>query len=191
LWREFAAPQLNQASDTLAFLVLPASACLIHRGRTWLSLMLAMVTLMVIYGLVGTVAKLALGVGIVLAVLLYVAPRHTARLAAILCVLIIITAPLTFARLAQLQDVTEMAETVKFSAWHRLMIWSFAGDRIAERPLGGWASTRRVRSPRPTSRSPRAGFGCRFTRTMRQFKFGWSSGSRALSSSHSSSHGFG
>jgi len=136
--RDFAAPQLNQASDTLAFLVLPASACLIHRGRTWLSLMLAMVTLMVIYGLVGTVAKLALGVGIVLAVLLYVAPRHTARLAAILCVLIIITAPLTFARLAQLQDVTEMAETVKFSAWHRLMIWSFAGDRIAERPLGGW-----------------------------------------------------
>jgi exopolysaccharide production protein ExoQ len=69
---------------------------------------------------------------------LYISPRKLARLAAILSIVIIITTPLTFARLAQLPAVTETSEGVKFSAWHRLMIWSFAGDRIAERPLRGW-----------------------------------------------------
>ena len=52
--------------------------------------------------------------------------------------LIIITAPITFARLGSLAALTETADAVKLSAGHRLWIWSFAGDRIAERPLTGW-----------------------------------------------------
>src|SRR5262249_24245190 len=61
-----------------------------------------------------------------------------ARLAAILSVLVIVTAPLTFARLERLPRLAEFAEAVKQSAEHRLLIWSFVGDRIAERPLAGW-----------------------------------------------------
>jgi O-antigen ligase len=136
--RGFFAPQLNQASDTLAFLVLPASASLLYLGWTRVSFVLAAATLAVIYGLVGTAAKMALCVGMAFAALHYFSPRRIPRLAALLCVLIVITAPLTFARLAQLQAVTETAQRVKFSAWHRLMTWSFAGDRIAERPFIGW-----------------------------------------------------
>jgi O-antigen ligase len=45
---------------------------------------------------------------------------------------------LTFARFAQLPLLAETADDVKLSAGHRLLIWSFAGDRIAERPLAGW-----------------------------------------------------
>ena len=136
--RGFFPPQLNQGADTLSIMVLPASAALVQRGRVVLGLLLAVVILAVISSLVGTAAKTALGAGILLAPLLYVWPRAAARAAAIVCVLIIITAPLTFARVARLEAVTETAEGVKFSAWHRLMIWSFAGDRIAERPLAGW-----------------------------------------------------
>jgi exopolysaccharide production protein ExoQ len=136
--RAFFAPQLNQAADTLAILVLPASATLVCRGRVNLGLLLAVATSAIICGLVGTTAKIALSAGILLAPLLYLSRRKMAHLAAILSVLIIITAPLTFGRLAWLQGVTELAESIKFSAWHRLMIWSFAGDRIAERPLIGW-----------------------------------------------------
>jgi O-antigen ligase len=136
--RGFFPPQLNQAADTLSIMVLPASAALVQRGRAVLGLLLAAVILAVISGLVGTAAKTALGAGILLAPLLYIWPRAVARATAIVCVLIIITAPLTFARVARLETVTETAEGVKFSAWHRLMIWSFAGDRIAERPLAGW-----------------------------------------------------
>lgn len=136
--RGFFGPQLNQAADTLAILVLPASAALVCRGRAGLGLLLAAAISMVICGLVGTAAKAALGAGILIAAVLYLSRRGVARLVAILSVLIIITAPLTFARVARLQAATETAEGVKFSAWHRLMIWSFAGDRIAERPLTGW-----------------------------------------------------
>jgi hypothetical protein len=32
----------------------------------------------------------------------------------------------------------EAADAVKLSAGHRLLIWSFVGDRIAEGPLAGW-----------------------------------------------------
>jgi exopolysaccharide production protein ExoQ len=118
--------------------VLPASATLVHQGRIGLGILLAAATLTTIYGLAGTAAKTALGAGVLFAALPYLSPRNIARLAAILSVLIIITAPLTFARLALLEGVVETAEGVKFSAWHRLMIWSFAGDRIAERPFSGW-----------------------------------------------------
>lgn len=136
--RGFVAPQLNQAADTLAIMALPASAALVHRGRALLGLLLAAVIMTVILDLVGTAAKTALCAAIVLAPLFFISPRVTALVAAILCVLVIITAPLSFARVARLEAVTETAEGVKFSAWHRLMIWSFAGDRIAEHPLAGW-----------------------------------------------------
>jgi exopolysaccharide production protein ExoQ len=136
--RGFFAPQLNQAADTLAIMVLPVSAALVQRGRVVLGSLLAAVTLMVISSLVGSAAKTALGAGILISPLLYIWPRAAARAAAIVSVLIIISAPLTFARVARLEAVTETAEGIKFSAWHRLMIWSFAGDRIAERPLTGW-----------------------------------------------------
>src|SRR5215471_12627071 len=138
LTRGFFAPQLNQAADTLAILVLPASAALVQRGRTIVGVLLAAVILTVIFHLVGTAAKAALGAGILIAPMLYLAPRVTARTAAVLCVLMVVTAPLTFSRIARLEVVTETAEGVKFSAWHRLMIWSFAGDRIAEHQLAGW-----------------------------------------------------
>jgi O-antigen ligase len=136
--RGFFAPQLNQAADTLSIMALPASAALVQRGRVVFGLLLAAVILVVISSLVGSAAKAALGAGILLTPLLYLRPRGVAWAAAIVCILIIITAPLTFARMARLEAVTETAEEIKFSAWHRLMIWSFAGDRIAERPLAGW-----------------------------------------------------
>ncbi len=134
----FFASQLNQAADALAILVLPASVTFICRGRAGLGLALALVTLSLICGLVGTAAKAALCAGFVFAGALYFSPRNVARAAAILSVLTILTAPLTFARVARLPAVAEAAEAIKFSAWHRLMIWSFAGDRIAEQPLIGW-----------------------------------------------------
>jgi O-antigen ligase len=136
--RDFSAPELNQATDPLAILVLPAAATLFYLGRAGLAVLLAAATLTTIYGLVGTAAKTALGAGVLFAGLLYCSPRAIARLAAILSVLVIITAPLSFSRIVRLEGVVKTAEWVKFSAWHRLMIWSFAGDRIAEHPLSGW-----------------------------------------------------
>jgi len=75
---------------------------------------------------------------LVMGLLLYRARPMLARVALAVSVLAIITAPLTFARLERLPGLGETADSFKISAGHRLLIWSFAGDRIAERPLTGW-----------------------------------------------------
>src|SRR5260370_12170289 len=70
--------------------------------------------------------------------LLYRARPVVAEVALAISVGAIIAAPLPFARLERLPGLGETADSFKISAGHRLLIWSFAGDRIAERPLTGW-----------------------------------------------------
>jgi len=101
-------------------------------------LLLATATGAMIVMLAGTTAKAALAAGLPIGVLLYLSRSHATRAAAIISVLVTITAPLTFARLGWLPALTENADAVKLSAGHRLWIWSFVGDRIAEHPLVGW-----------------------------------------------------
>ncbi len=73
------------------------------------------------------------------------APRGLSRLAAVLCVVAIVTAPLTFPKLATVPAINSDLMAVKNSAWHRAQIWHFVGGRIAERPLLGWGmNTARV-----------------------------------------------
>ena len=50
----------------------------------------------------------------------------------------ILTAPLTLPALDRLPGLLTAADAIKGSAGHRLLIWSFVGERIAERPLLGW-----------------------------------------------------
>lgn len=136
--RGFVAPQLNQASDTLAVLALPASATLWHWRRRGLALLLLAAAAAAICGLVGSAARAALVAAVVAALLFY---RWRAALAspiALLSVLVIVTAPFTFAKLAQIGPLMHMANHLKSSISHRLLIWSFVGDRIAEKPLFGW-----------------------------------------------------
>jgi O-antigen ligase len=129
---------LNRASVSFAILLWPASAALFCRGQTICALMLALITATVIYTLSGTAAKGALLAALPAGAALYASRARIARVIALASVLIIVTAPLTFAKLAQLPVFAQAADTVKFSAGHRLFIWSFAGDRVAERALTGW-----------------------------------------------------
>jgi O-antigen ligase len=70
--------------------------------------------------------------------LLYRARPVVTGFALAISVTAIVAAPLTFARLERLPGLGETADSFKISAGHRLLIWSFAGDRIAERPVTGW-----------------------------------------------------
>jgi O-antigen ligase len=91
-----------------------------------------------IFALAGTSAKAALTAGLPLGLLLYLSRTRIAYAAAVVAVFVIISAPLTFARLDELPMLTQTADAIKLSAGHRLLIWSFVGDRIAEHPLTGW-----------------------------------------------------
>ncbi len=135
--RPYHAFRLNQASAAFAILLLPASAVLLRRRRL-LGLVFAAAAAATVYGLAGTAAKAALSAGLAMAVLVYLCRRRVAQAAALVSVLVIVTAPLSFARFERLPMFSAIAETVKQSAEHRLLIWSFVGDRIAEHPIAGW-----------------------------------------------------
>jgi exopolysaccharide production protein ExoQ len=129
---------LNQASDAFAILLLPTAAMLAASGYELAGLLFAVLAATTIFSLAGTTAKMALTAAIPIALLCYYWRAPIARIAAVLSVLVIVTAPLTFARLDRVSGMTQVADWVKFSAAHRLLIWSFVGDRIAEHPLRGW-----------------------------------------------------
>ena len=136
--RAYRPTRLNQASISLALLVLPTSALLISLGHAVFAILLAAVTAATVYGSAGTAAKAVLLAGLAIGLLLYRARLVVASVALAISVAAIIAAPLTFARLERLPGLGEMADSFKISAGHRLLIWSFAGDRIAERPVTGW-----------------------------------------------------
>ena len=130
--------RLNQASLSFALLVLPASAFLLSLGHAIFATLFAAMTAVTIYELAGTAAKAVLLAGLAIGLLLYRARPLVAGVALAISVAAIVTAPLTFSRLEWLPGLGEMADSFKMSAGHRLLIWSFAGDRIAERPVTGW-----------------------------------------------------
>jgi len=136
--RAYQAAALNRASVSFAIALLPAAAVLLCRGQKLLGLAIGATTGTVIGALAGTAAKAALLAALPAGLFLYLSRARFARAAAVISVLIILTAPLTFAKLAQLPLLPHSADAVKSSGGHRLFIWSFAGDRTAERPLIGW-----------------------------------------------------
>jgi exopolysaccharide production protein ExoQ len=140
--RRFELPQLNHASVAMAILLLPASAALLQQRQTTLSLLLAAAVALTVYELVGTAAKLALVAGFGMAVLFYGFGRTAARAAVIVTALAILAAPAIFPQLVRIPAVVDTVDAagdhVQESGVHRLLIWSFAGKRIAERPLLGW-----------------------------------------------------
>ncbi|WP_237215170.1 O-antigen ligase family protein [Falsiroseomonas oryziterrae] len=83
----------------------------------------------------GESAKIAAVAGVIVALLATLAPRAVARLSAAALAVVFIAAPLLFtAALARAPDLSPLP----VSAAHRVLIWDFVGDRIAERPLLGW-----------------------------------------------------
>lgn len=136
--RPYQAARLNQASVSFAILLPPVCAFLACRGYAAFALVIATATVATIYALAGTSAKAAAAVGLALGGLLYLGPTRAARAAAVISLVLVITAPMSVARLERLSGLVETADQIKLSAGHRLLIWSFVGSRIAERPLVGW-----------------------------------------------------
>jgi O-antigen ligase len=136
--RPFIAPRLNPLAVWLAILVLPAAGLLWCQGRRLLAAAAAIAMAGGVCLLDGTTAKVALALSLPLAALCYAERRAVARIAAALSVLAIVAAPFTLPQLARFPGVFAAVDSFKESAGHRLLIWSFAGDRIAERPFVGW-----------------------------------------------------
>jgi O-antigen ligase len=129
---------LNQASDGFAILLLPTGAAIAACSSRLAGLLFVAFGAALIFALAGTAAKAAAVAGAICALLCYFRRVPVTRIAFVLVVLAVVTAPLTFARGDRISELMHAADWVKSSAGHRLLIWSFVGDRIAEHPLRGW-----------------------------------------------------
>jgi hypothetical protein len=136
--REFSVTMLNQAENGFTLLLLPLSAVLVLRRNYVAAVLIAILIVAAIWLLIGDMAKVAVVVGLAVAASFYWWRRPMTWIAAALSVVLIAIAPLTLPRLAGINAAREAAQDIKFSAWHRLEIWSFVGSRIAEKPLLGW-----------------------------------------------------
>ena len=136
--RDFTAPRLNQVAAWIAIVLLPVGALLIGRGRLLLGLLAMGAMAAAVFLLADTTAKIALLLSLPIAALLYARRCLVARIAAAATALAILTAPVTLPRLAHDPALFAAVDGFKTSAGHRLLIWCFTGDRIAERPLLGW-----------------------------------------------------
>ena len=146
----------NRGLSLAVLLIWPASLLLLRRrARGWLALLWG-VCVVTLLALESDSARLALPVGLAAAVLAWRAPRVAPALLGGLAVAYIAVAPLVhqknalpFIRGETLEAASGAAAEpswLPFSARHRLAIWAFAADRIAEKPLLGWGydSARRL-----------------------------------------------
>lgn len=136
--RGFGPYRLDQIAIGLTILAPPAIAWLALRGWIAPALVAAAAVVGTILFLEDVTAKAALAVSLPMAALVYWRQRPVTRIAAILCALFVLTAPLTLAKLDRIPGLFAAADSFKVSAGHRLLIWSFTGEHIAQRPLLGW-----------------------------------------------------
>lgn len=137
--RMFVDPNLDQVENGLVLMLLPLTAALASRGRWLLAGAVALAMGVAIYALVGIAAQIAFAVGLAAAALIYLSRSLFSRLAAAVSALIVLAAPAIFPPLIGIDTLRQAASHLsKVSLWHRLEIWAFAGDRIAEHPLLGW-----------------------------------------------------
>jgi O-antigen ligase len=128
---------VSAGSIVLAILVWPAAMALWRHGRRrWAGLLIALVAVVLLAGIAVT-AKLALILGAFAALVVYFGGRWAVLLLAVPMLAATLLAPLW--PLALRPDWHEAwLAPLSGSGLHRLYIWQFVAERIAEKPLLGW-----------------------------------------------------
>jgi exopolysaccharide production protein ExoQ len=106
--------------------------------RSGLALAVAAAGIVAVMAMFSSAAKLALAVGIAAAIIAWRAPRLVAAALGGIFVLAAILLPLAVPDARTAVVLHEREPWIKPSGIHRLLIWRFTADRIAERPILGW-----------------------------------------------------
>jgi O-antigen ligase len=142
IWLSF-----DRGATVLAILVWPAARVLWRRSSLAAAVLwLATVALVAVFS--SATAKMALALGLVGFLAARIAPRPAAGMLAAVVAATIIAAPFAAARIPaaevlqqqwpfNIEGLTPGKNPVR-SGLHRLLIWQFTAERIAERPLSGW-----------------------------------------------------
>ena len=116
----------------------PAAAALAARRHIWMLVAGVLAVVATLFLFRSTSTLLAGGVGLATALLAWRLPRAIAAAMTGGALLLAIVLPLVTPGGAAIERIREGAPALKASAIHRLMIWRFAADRVAEHPVFGW-----------------------------------------------------
>ena len=130
--------RFNRASTTLALAIWPALYGLLATRATVRGILLLAAAAVVLARLVDQTAVLALLAGIAAVLMAWRLPRIAAVAMASVLVALVVLLPLVPLGTEEIVRIHETAPQIKPSGLHRLTIWHFVSERIAERPWLGW-----------------------------------------------------
>ena len=130
---------LNRAIALAVLLAWPAAMILWRRGqRPWALGTLVAVAVVTLFAEAWAI-RVACFAGLILATLAFFAGRRFTMILAGIAVLGVLSAPLwPQSFLAPARFESTLGDEHRYSGLHRLYIWEFTAERIAERPVAGW-----------------------------------------------------
>jgi O-antigen ligase len=128
----------DRGVTVLMLMTWPAAAGLLRRRHALIAVIVAALTLVTLLEFVSQAAALAALVGLVVLPWGWLTPRVVAAG----CIALVLGMGLVFPPLApdgrRIADIHQAVPQIKISGIHRLAIWHFAAEHIAERPFLGW-----------------------------------------------------
>lgn len=130
--------RFDRGATTLVLALFPALVVLLARGRWRSALGMTALAGLLVVSLISHAAILALAAGLVA----FGAARLVPRILAVLLALALVAAPVAIPIVVPSFEETvalhQRVPALNPSALHRLFIWRFVAERIAERPVLGW-----------------------------------------------------
>jgi O-antigen ligase len=127
----------NRTATVFAILIWPA-ALWIWRRRPVLAVAAWAVGFGVLVALNSNAALAALIIGAVAFAVVWWRPTKASTALALVLGALVLASPLIASALPDRDTLKPHENTLGVSGFHRILIWSFVGDRIAERPVAGW-----------------------------------------------------
>lgn len=130
--------RLSRALTILTLFGVPTCLWIWQRGHKIWAVILALVTIALVFSSHSLASKLALPLAWIIVGLAHSRPRQTVRAVAGGMLLVVVATPL-LAFLPPPQTTYDAMSWLPASAHHRLTIWHFTAQRVLERPFLGWA----------------------------------------------------
>jgi O-antigen ligase len=126
---------LDRGAQILVLAAVPAAAAL---RRRWTILLLALAVALALWPLRSSASVVSLAAAILAFLAGLARPRLVGAAGAAIFVLLTVAMPVAQPSRATIGASHQAFPSIRTSAQHRLVIWRWAAERIAERPLLGW-----------------------------------------------------
>lgn len=143
----------NACASVVVVFIWPVIMVLLRAQRAVLALGLIVITTVAVFGIDFSTGGVALVFGMVISGLVYWLRRRAAMAIAVVLVAGIAMAPLLTTTVFTPRAMSEITKTALPTILHRIHIWKFAAEHIAEHPVRGWGMNASRSLPGGTTRA--------------------------------------